>query len=825
MTPTPSHIEQIFRDVWQKHRASIITQAVGKISETWDEKELPQLVQLLNRHFNEEELKTFTFELGEQYDNLPAQGKEAKIRELVTKFFRHRRMTELAEHAMKTRPKVLWNIAPPTTPEPVPVDWVEVAQWDRVNWGEAAQSYIEFIKNTYGTMRVLGQPAPIPLEGIFTDVYILDKQLATQRFSIEEMQKLYARHEPFEQGSTRQPGVEAVRKIQKLFILGKPGAGKTTFLKYLALQAADGKLPLLPLFVPLKQWADSGIPLLQFLVQQLGVCHFPPATKFVEKLLQEGKTLLLLDGLDEVGETHRVRVTEEIRQTAQTYWRNQFVMTCRIAANEYTFTQFTEGEIADFAPPQVERFAEKWFADDPEKGKLFLAELEKPDHGGLRELARIPLLLTLLCLGFTETLVFPNRRAEIYEEAIDALLKRWDASRNIRRDEPYKNLTLGRKRQLLARIAATSFEKEIYFFSKRQLVSQIETYLRGAPRSNPDKIDGEAVLRAMEAQHGILIERAHGIYSFAHLTFQEYFTSRHIVENVADGALRRLRQFLTERRWREVFLLTASSLDDASRLFTGMLKDLEGMAASNTAIRRLLVWADQKTKGGDLLNSRLQANGNLTNRRVLYVFLALVLALDLDLNVNLAVALAFNRGLNIARALALILDRIRVLTHDFLIVFAPAYAHAFDPAHAVVHAHTLISTLDFNVDRDIALDFVLGYVLLVVKVHYVGELFQKAIEWSEEYPLPALNQTLKKLKIPGKKASDKVRQQFCTDLRYILQTHRQLGHEWQVTYEDVKILEDYLVGCELLGQCLKLAYVADREGILARLLQPPEMGK
>lgn len=434
-------------------------------------------------------------------------------------------------------------------------------------------------------------------------------------------------------------------------------------------------------------------------------------------------------------------------------------MTCRIAANEYTFTQFTEGEMADFAPSQVERFAQKWFAADVEKGKLFLTELKKPEHEGLRELARIPLLLTLLCLGFAETLIFPNRRVEIYEEAIDALLKKWDASRNIRRDELYKNLTLGRKRQLLARIAAASFEKGDYFLPKQQLVNQIESYLRGVPGSNPDEIDGEAVLRAMEAQHGILIERAHGIYSFAHLTFQEYFTARYIVENVADGTLRRLSLFLTERRWREVFLLTASSLDDASHLFAGLLESLDGMVATNTALKGLLVRVDQKAKGSDLSNSRLFSGGNLTNRRVLYVFLALDLALALAL------------------------------------------------------------------DRDIALDFILGYALLAAEAHYVGALFQQAVEQSAAYPLPVLHQALKTLKIPDKKAPDKVWQQFCADLRHILQTHRQLGQKWQFTSEDVKVLEDYLAGCELVVQCLKLAYVADREGILARLLQPPGEGK
>lgn len=803
MTPTPSHIEQIFRDVWQKHRASIIAQAVGKTSETWDEKELPQLVQLLNRHFNEEELKTFTFELGEQYDNLPAQGKEAKARELVAKFFRHGRVTELVEHAMKTRPKVLWDVgASPTIQRPKSVDWEEIVQWEQVDWAGAAQGYSEFIKNTYGMMRVLGQSTPVPLEGIFTDIYILNKRQATQRFSLDDMKELYSRHEPFEQGVKRQPGLEVVRKIQKLFILGKPGAGKTTFLKYLALRASDGELPFLPLFVPLKQWGDSGSSLLRFLEQQLKACHFPPSRQFVEKLLHEGKSLLLLDGLDEVGEDRRGQVIEAIQQISQEYGRNRFVMTCRIAANEYTFTQFTEGEMADFAPPQMEIFAQKWFADDPKKKDLFLAEIKKTEHEGLRELARIPLLLTLLCLGFAETLNFPNRRAEIYEEAIDALLKKWDVSRNIHRDEPYKSLTLGRKRQMLARIASVSFEKGEYFLPKRQLVRQIETYLHGLPDSNPDEIDGEGVLRAIEAQHGILIERAQGIYSFAHLTFQEYFTAKYIVERNKNDTLARLITHLGDSQWREVFLLIASLLDETTLLFDLFLQELSQMVSQQPLIIKLLTWIDQKVKS-------IYSDEKVTNYRVLYMFLALDVDFTLDLDRTLDLDLTY------ARTLAL--DLGIVCTRN------PNLAYILDSARAL--NLTRVLNLAQALDQSIALDFILEYTLLVAGEHYVGELFYEAVKWSAEYPLPKLNQALKKLNIPDAKATERLWQQFCADLRRILQTHRQLGQEWQFTREDVKVLEAYLAGCELVVQCLKLAYVADREGILARLLQPPGEGK
>jgi predicted NACHT family NTPase len=75
--------------------------------------------------------------------------------------------------------------------------------------------------------------------------------------------------------------------------------------------------------------------------------------------------------------------------------------------------------------------------------------------------------------------------------------------------------------------------------------------------------DSEAVLKAIEAQHGLLVERARGIYSFSHLTFQEYFTARYFVESSDSQALENLSSHITGKRWREVFLLTTEMLPNA----------------------------------------------------------------------------------------------------------------------------------------------------------------------------------------------------------------------------------------------------------------------
>jgi predicted NACHT family NTPase len=97
------------------------------------------------------------------------------------------------------------------------------------------------------------------------------------------------------------------------------------------------------------------------------------------------------------------------------------------------------------------------------------------------------------------------------------------------------DLNLCRKKHLLAFVAAITFDRGDYFFEKNTVQQLIADYLANLPDATSDPVnfesDSEVVLKAIEAQHGLLVERARGIYSFSHLTFQEYFTAREIVNN------------------------------------------------------------------------------------------------------------------------------------------------------------------------------------------------------------------------------------------------------------------------------------------------------
>jgi predicted NACHT family NTPase len=707
-----------------------------------------------------------------------------------------------------------------------------IEAWQKTfNWNDSAKAYQQRIAALYGTVRILGKSSPVPLEGIFTDVYILDKRSAERRFDIQQLREDPSRLKEWE--AERKNGLEVVKHYQnsRLFILGKPGAGKTTFLKYIALQAVQRQLDRIPIFISLKEWSDSGLELMPFLVRQFEICKFPQAQPFIEHILTAGHAIVLFDGLDEVQQERdqRARLIDVLRDFSKQYLASPCLITCRIAATDYSFDQFTYVEVADFTEDQIHTFVNKWFRDDSKKGEMFLVEFAKDDHKGLRDLGRIPLLLTLLCLAFEETLHFPARRVEIYEEALEALLKKWDTSRNIRRDEVYRKLSLGRKRQMLARIAAETFEKGEYLLPQKELAKQIAAYLQTLPPGDKgeEEIEGDVVLKAIEAQHGIFVERAHQIYSFSHLTFQEYFTAKYIAENVARRTLEELIKHWEDARWREVFLLTASLLDNADAFFGLFKRAIDDLVKGDEQLVKLLELADKKANS-------VETPYKVVALRSFYHSISLFGARDLDLTLDLTHALthALTRDLAIASASALARNLARALD------FVRDRALDLDFVRALDFVRDLVRDLDFV--RDLVRDLVLKIDLLLVialqlalvldkvdkarfqevkqNISSFPDYFKEVVNSSQQAGFPDLYQALKNLTVPNENDRQSAWQPFAKALREIMQKHRDIGHEWNLTEEQINCLERYFQANLLLVKCLKLAVVSDREGIERSLL-------
>jgi len=661
-------------------------------------------------------------------------------------------------------------------------------RWDKFKWKDAAEVYRAKIKKLYGAMQIMGMAVPVPLDDIFTDAYMLDKPTAFGRFNIEFLKQLTADPDAPPPHAERINGLRLVtEKDGNLFILGKPGAGKTTFLKYIALQAAEQNIDKVPIFVSLKQWADSGLELLPFITERFDICGFPAAQTFVEELLKSDSAIVLFDGLDEVNQEagQRDKQTRAMNNFVDKYDRMQCLITCRIAASDYSFQPFTYVELADFAENQIRTFVGKWFREDKETRDKFLTEFKSDENKGLRDLARTPLLLTLLCLAFNETLTFPQRRVEIYEEAVDVLLRKWDSSRRIKRDEIYRKLSLGHKENMLARIAAETFEKNEYFIPQQELEKRIADYVKNIPPHDTNEAtNGEAILKSVEAQHGIFVERAREVYSFSHLTLQEYFTAKYIVANAGKSTLTNLvKAHSADKRWREVFLLTTSLLPDASQFMMTFQQGVDDLLRRDEKLRALLSWADKK-------QCPIQADNWLVRQTYLFISSyymnllykhALVQIRDLDLDLDL----------DLTRALAL----------------ARARAHALDRDRNYAYARDLARLLDL--DDALALDLDLALALIRAR--------------ARELELDGLEKELASLSLPIDKTTGAEWQKFAGKLRALIIKHRDFGHEWKLTETQKTQLANYFNATRLLQDCLELAFMPpdDKKAMLNSLYLPP----
>ena len=667
-------------------------------------------------------------------------------------------------------------------------------QWSQVDWPQAAETYRQEMLRVYGTMQIFGMSQPVPLANVFTDVYLLDKPSAWRRHTIEELKSRSLMHADPANADQRREGGALVASQKRIFILGQPGAGKTTFLKHLVMQAVQNQLDAIPIFVSLKAWSDSKLDLMAFLVRQFAICSFPNARPFIETMLAEGQAIILFDGLDEVnseGGRHE-RTTQAIREFAQQYGKSRIVITCRTAATEYTFEQFTYCEVADFIQAEIETFVGRWFQQDEVKREGFLTAFAQPEHERLRDLARRPLLLTMLCLTFDETMSFPQRRAELYEEAIDALLKKWDNARSIQRDVIYRKLSLGHKRQLLTELAAETFERGEFFMLKRDLTTRVVRFLRRLPPPDQgEDIDGEAVLRSIEAQHGLLIERAHDIYSFSHLTFHEYFTARYIAKRQDERSLRGALAQANNPQWREVLLLTASMLDydNSAWLFRRWSKQLQAQLQVNPQLAELLAWtAEQAQIAGPtsiglravvlsttMLDQVIQHNQKLIGLLDEFKIGTRDLARARDLARDLARVRDLAR--NLARDLARVRDLARNLTRD------------------------LARVRDLDLTRDLAR--------------------ARARDLARVHALDLAN--VRDLDLDLASASAKIFMRFSpTSTDHSLYTPKDIPQrDWQLTREQMKVLGAYLSSTDLLLECLDLAAIEDRQAVLERLLLPP----
>jgi len=556
---------------------------------------------------------------------------------------------------------------------------------------QASQKYVENYEKRHGILKVLGMREPVSLESVYAAVQFLDDRALQQFESVQALEETYrlAAGRSFQgKDCPKQEGLKVANEKQYLMVLGGPGAGKSTFLRRMGLEALKGnkgayQSACIPVFVDLKVFNKGEINIEKTIAEEFRICGFPSPEESTQKLLQQGKLLVLLDGLDEVATDRMNEAISQIQNFVDAHKQNRYIASCRVAAYRHNFRLFTDVAMADFDDGQIKQFIDNWFRQEPDIAVDCWQKLNSDEHTAAKELTQTPLLLTLVCLLYERSRKFPTNRSTLYERALRVLLEEWAAEKGIPQDDLYKGLDTKRKEMMLAEIAHDSFQQNRLFSTRREIADQIEQLLK---EILPDEkgVDGSKVLRSIEVQHGVLVERADGIYSFSHLTLQEFLTAQHIDDQRQIEKL--VTEHLTESRWEEVFILVAGLMrGGADELL--LLMEKEAQIYLNTPRLKALVWWTDQATAGSAGNSKPAAKRAVAISFALACALSFVLArafafaTALELDLDIAFDLDFNRvpkraldlelDLDFALELALTFEKTKIFNSvDFVVLIA-----------------------------------------------------------------------------------------------------------------------------------------------------------
>lgn len=401
----------------------------------------------------------------------------------------------------------------------------------------------------------------------------------------------------------------ALARYKQLVIVGDPGCGKSTFLKFIALmlaravleessQIAEEALGLqhpfpVPLF--LSCWdlsdylaqlkADAGLgQLTDFLLIKVQRYGWAIQKADLEALISSGNCIFLFDGLDEVPtEIGRALVSRLLEQCVAKFGKNRYVVTSRIRA--YTGDTILRGkfvrcDVQQLTAEDRRQFLKNWFSvllrvslDTVEasgtESRRNLDTLTEAIEGNarLRSLAVNPLLLTVIAIVHWNRKRLPEQRVDLYDECVDVLLgQRKEAERAARsrkaneatessEDERIEGRSWTRKRfSEIALLTLSSSGEEV---TREDVIKVLAPRFLDQGADSVEQAEAKALrfLERQELKSGLLVSRKSHSYRFVHLTFQEYLAAW----NLANQDFARVSELIAPRlrspRWFETLQL------------------------------------------------------------------------------------------------------------------------------------------------------------------------------------------------------------------------------------------------------------------------------
>lgn len=357
-----------------------------------------------------------------------------------------------------------------------------------------------------------------------------------------------------------------------MVLFGKPGSGKTTLLRYTIASIASQKekRTTLPIYIQTKHFSPhfrnkAFVEIINDYIANSTSFSLP--SNLIRSRLMTGDCIILIDGLDEVHESHDTRLLFDfIHNGISDYPKARFVLTSRYSAEvERVFGSiFKTYNIQDFDNSDIRRYVGVMTntLSSSTSSSVSLVHKQQVLHTSQRfmrilstdrrlaELAKTPLFLSLLFTQITTNSAVPAKISQLYQRYI---------SSNLEGSTPIATIPfIFKYLESLAFLMHTNHKSVI----DKKEANRISLENKSAVHEFNDLVN-------LLLQSNILSSPFSSQLVFSHMSFQEFFAARYLITNdINDIAIDNL---ISDDWWHPVLLIYCGLSGNANRFLETVL--------------------------------------------------------------------------------------------------------------------------------------------------------------------------------------------------------------------------------------------------------------